>query len=136
MNLRDVRQEVAERLDTIDGLRCFSYPPLKVVPPAAWTAPESITFDATYGRGSDEIALSIVVVVGKASERSAHDELAAYCDGDGASSVKAVLESGTYDAFDLVRVVGAEFDVVTIAGVDYLAALFDLAIAGPGTGGS
>lgn len=133
MNLVDVRREVAERLDTIAGLRCHATMPLKVTPPAAWTAPESITFDATYGRGSDEMGLSVVVVIGRASERSAHDDLAAYCDGSGARSVKAVLESGTYTAFDLVRVVAAEFDVVTIAQVDYLAALFDLAIAGPGS---
>lgn len=133
MNLVDVRREVVERLDTISGLRCHMTMPLKVTPPAAWTAPETITFDATYGRGSDEMELSVVVVIGRASERSAHDDLAAYCDGSGARSVKAVLESGTYTAFDLVRVVSAEFDVVTIAQVDYLAALFDLAIAGPGS---
>jgi hypothetical protein len=133
MNLADVRTQLAARLDTIDGLRCFAYRPPTIVPPAAWPAPESVTFDATYGRGSDEIALSVLVVVGKASERSAHDALEAYCDGTGDRSVKAVVESGTYSAFDAVRVAGAEFDVVTIAGTDYLAALFDIEIAGPGS---
>lgn len=126
--------QLSERLDSIDGLRCFAYPQPKITPPTAYLAyPEGITYDATYGRGSDEMKLPLVLVVGKASERTARDELAAYADGSGARSVKAVLESGTYTAFDTVRVSQAEFDVYTIASVDYLAALFDLEISGPGS---
>jgi hypothetical protein len=55
-----------------------------------------------------------------------------YCAGSGASSIKAVLEAGTYTAFDTVRVARVEFDVLTIGGTDYLAALFDLDIIGDG----
>jgi hypothetical protein len=54
-------------------------------------------------------------------------------DGSGASSVKAVLESGTYTAFEAVRVTGGEFDTVTIGGTDYLAVAFDLDIVGRGS---
>jgi hypothetical protein len=50
----------------------------------------------------------------------------------GASSVKQVLESGTYTAFDELRVTSVEFDVVSIANTDYLAAMFDLDITGSG----
>ena len=126
--------DVANRLDTIANLRCFAFPPDSLTPPAAVVSyPEDITFDETYGRGMDRMTLPVAVVVGKVSDRSARNQLGAYCDGTGAASVKAVLESGTYTAFHHVRVASIEFDTVSIAGTDYIAALFTLDIAGSGT---
>lgn len=133
MDLGAVMQAVSDRLDTISGLRCFAYPTADVSPPAAIVSyPESITYDVTYARGMDRMSLPVVVVVGKVSDRTARDRLGAYCNGSGASSVKAVLESGTYTAFDTIRVESVEFDVVEIAGTSYMAALFTLDIAGSG----
>jgi hypothetical protein len=134
MNLAAVMQAVADRLTTISGLRCFAYPEAQLSPPGAVVLyPESIRFDEAYQRGMDRMRLPVLVVVGKVSDRSARDQLAAYCDGSGAASVKQVLESGTYTAFDVVTVVDVEFDVATLAGTDYLAANFTLDIAGKGT---
>jgi hypothetical protein len=134
MDLADVMDALAARLDTIDGLRVHAHPPGTVTPPAAVVAyPEAVTFDATYGRGMDRMTLPVVVVVGKASDRTARDQLGAYADGSGPKSVKAVVESGTYTAFDTVRVMSVEFDVIAIGGTDYLAAMFDLDISGPGS---
>jgi len=134
MNLAAVMDAVAARLQTVSGLRVFAYPPGSLTPPGAVVSyPETYVFDETYGRGMDRLKLPVVVVVGKVSDRAARDQLGAFCDGSGASSVKAVLESGTYTAFHTVRVESIEFDVVTIAAVDYMAALFDLDIAGSGS---
>jgi hypothetical protein len=134
VDLAAVMQAVSDRLDTIAGLRCFAYPPGSITPPAAVVSyPDTYDFDETYGRGMDRLKLPVVVVVGRPTDRTTRDKLAAYVNGTGASSVKAVLESGTYTAFDVVRVTGVDFDVVTIAATDYLAALFDLDIAGKGT---
>jgi hypothetical protein len=134
MNLADVMDAISNRLDTIAGLRCFAYPPPTLTPPAAVVSyPESVSFDATYARGMDRMKLPVVVVVGRPTDRSTRDNLTVYCDGSGPKSVKAVLESGTYTAFDDVRVEDVEFDVVTIGGVDYMAALFSLDIAGQGS---
>lgn len=133
MNLADVMQALADRLDTIAGLRVHGHPPDKVTPPAAIvTYPDTYTYDETYGRGMDRIELPVVVVVGKVSARSSRDDLARFVDGSGVASVKAVLESGTYTAFDTVRVTQAVFDIVTIAGVDYLAATLTVDITGQG----
>jgi hypothetical protein len=136
MNLGDVMDQVAGRLDTIDGLNVFAFPPDSLSPPAAWIAyPAAYTFDATYGRGMDRITdLGVVVVVGKVSDRSTRDLISQYADGSGSASVKAVLQSGTYNAFDGLRVTEVTFDVVTRGGTDYLAALFTLDIAGKGSG--
>lgn len=134
MNLGDVMDEISTRLDTIAGLRCFAWPNPSVAPPAAVVLyPEEYIFDATYGRGLDRLSLPVVVVVGKVSERSTRDALAAYVNGSGASSVKAVLESGTYTAFDFVRVAAVDFGERTIAGTPYQGAQFTLDIAGSGS---
>lgn len=134
MNLDDVMDAVSNQLDTITGLRCFAYPPDAVAPPAAIVSyPEEIVFDETYGRGMDRMSLPVVVVVGKVSDRATRDTIAAYTSGSGSSSVKAVLEAGTYSAFHTIRVESVEFDVVSIAGTEYLAALFTLDIAGSGS---
>lgn len=133
MNLATVMDEVGDRLATIAGLRVYRYPADNVAPPAAVvTYPEQIDYDGAYARGMDRVTLPVVVLVGKVSDRASRDRVAAYCDGSGARSLKAALEAGTYTACDTVRVTGAEFDVVQMAGVDYLSAAFTLDIAGTG----
>lgn len=133
MDLAVVMDAVGDRLDTIPNLRVHRYPPGSVTPPAAVVAyPDTYTFDQTYGRGMDVMTLPVVLVVGKVTDRSARNQLGAYVNGSGTKSVKQVLESGTYTAFDTVTVTKVEFDVVTIAGTDYLAATFDLDISGAG----
>jgi hypothetical protein len=134
MDLGDVMDAIATRLDTIDGLRCYAWPVPKITPPAAIVMfPTNLDYDATYGRGMDRITLPVLIVAGRVGDRPTRDRLAAYADGSGTRSVKAVLESGTYTAFDSVRVTGAQFDPVDIAGVDYEAAVFTLDIAGQGS---
>lgn len=133
MDLSAVMQEVAERLDTISGLRVFAYPPSSVQPPAAVvTYPDDWTYDETYRRGMDRCTLPVVIAVGKVTDRTTRDRLTVYLDGTGAKSVKQILESGAYESFDSLRVTGAEFDVVAFSGVDYMAATFLIDIAGEG----
>jgi hypothetical protein len=126
--------EVATQLATISGLRVEKQPPSGTVsPPAAVVSfPEDITFDATYGRGSDRMTLPVVVVVGRVVDRSAKAEMGAYANGSGTRSIKQVVEAGTYTAFDTVRVTGVTFDVIDIAGIGYLGGTFSLDIVGSG----
>lgn len=134
MDLAAVMQEIADQIDTIPELRTFGYPADSIQPPAAVVSyPEGITFDSTYARGMDEITLPVIVLVGRVSDRASRDQISAYANGSGAKSIKQVVESGTYTAFDTVRVVNAVFDIVSIASVDHLAATFSLDIAGEGT---
>lgn len=133
MNLADVMDQIGDRLDTITGLRVYRYPADSIQPPAAVvTYPEEYLYDQTQRRGMDRITLPVVVMVGKVSDRASRDRLGPYLDVAGAKSFKAVIESGTYTAFDSVRVTGADFDIVQVAAVEYLAATFSLDIAGEG----
>jgi hypothetical protein len=134
MNLANVMQAISDQLDTIAGLECFPYPPLTIpAPPAAIVNFPKVDYGQTYRRGADGYTLPVAIVVGLSSDaKSAATKLSAYMDSAGASSVKAVVEAGTYTAFDSVTVTSAEVDTVNIGGVDYLRANFELDILGTG----
>lgn len=133
MNINDVMDQVAAQLGTIPGLRAYGYPNVEPRPPTAIVSfPLEYVFDRTYGRGSDTMVLPVIVVVGRADERTAQDLLADYMEGSGARSVKYVVENGVYTAFDAVRVMKCEVDVYTFGGADYLCAEFHLDIGGSG----
>lgn len=134
MDLALVMQALADRMDTITGLRVLGYPPdtAPQVPVAIVSYPQSYTYDETYGRGMDRLELPVVVLVGKVSDRATRDRIAKWVNGSGADSIKAVLESGTYTVFDSCRVTRVEFDTAVVGGVDLLTATLFVDIAGPG----
>lgn len=132
MNLNMIMDEVGARLADISGLRVFDYPPPTVVPPAGIVSyPERIHYDQTYGRGMTTVeGLPVIVIVGKATDRTARDTVASYVADTGALSVKTALEQGRDTlAWDDAQVVESSFDVLTIAGVDYIAAIFSVNFA-------
>lgn len=125
--------ELGDRLDQVDGLRVYRWPPSSVsVPAAVVSYPDLIDFDGAYTRGMDRMTLPVVVLVGKPSDRGARDVIARYCDGSGPASVKQLLDGGGWTAMDSVRVTQVEFTVVTVGTTDYLAATFELDIVGQG----
>jgi hypothetical protein len=136
MNLQAVREEIAARLATIEGLNTFPYRPDKIVPPAAFPdLPERIDYDGSYERGMDAMPLPVNVLVGKMSAQASHEQIAAYVAGEGPRSFKATLDSSPsnpYTSCDDVHVKSVEFAIFTIAGVDYLAASFSVDITGNG----
>lgn len=137
MVIGDIMDEMAARLRLAPSLagRTFAYPPASIKAPAAIVGyPEDYTFDATYGRGMDRMTGEVIVAVGRPHERQSRDLLTKYVNGSGPESVKALLDGGqgAYTSCDSVRVASAVFDVVVIGGVDYLAAVFSVDIAGQG----
>lgn len=134
MDLADVMEEVAGKLQAITGLRVFSCPPDAVAPPAAYVDyPEDITFDGTYGRGMDRMTLPVALVVGRVTDVATRDRLAKYCDGAGAASVKVAVQAGRYVSCDTVRVMTIDFDYVLIEGSPHIEARFNLDITGSGS---
>lgn len=137
MAIAEVMQAIADRLATLGGWNVFSWPPGSLSPPAAVVNyPDEVVFDDTYGRGFDLMWVPLIIVVGKATARTTPIRLGQYVDSAGARSVKQLLEGEDWDhpAFDSLRVERAVFDAVTIGGVEYMAALFDLEISGSGGG--
>lgn len=134
MRLDQVMDEVAKVVQEITGLRVTGWPPQSLSAPAGFVSyPQSVDFDETYGRGSDQFTdLPIVLVAEKVTERSARDRVGGWASGDGSKSVKRAMEAHTWTTCDHVIVTSCEFDVETIAGTPYLAALFKATVVGPG----
>lgn len=136
MNLFAVMAEIATRLERIDGLRVHAHRPDRITPPAAFPdLPEKIDYDGTYGRGMDSVTVPVNVLVGKVSDRKSQEAIAAYVAGSGPRSFKSTLDAKStddYESCDDLRVRAVTFAVFTIAGVDYLAASFDVDVTGSG----
>ncbi|WP_026254872.1 hypothetical protein [Salinispora arenicola] len=136
MDLRAVMTEIGTALDTIDAVRVYVGVPGRIDVPTRGAAavvpyPTRVTYDSTYARGMDRIEQLVLLVVGRPTDRSTLDKLTAYASG-GASGVKAAIEAHAYTSCDVVTVDSVDVDDVTYAGVDYLAAVFNLNIVGQG----
>jgi hypothetical protein len=132
VDLAAVMQEVADRLDTIAGLRVYAHPVDKIEPPTALVSLPVINFDETYGRGTDRWTMPVILAVGKVVDRAARNNLAPFMKGSGTSSIKQVLETFAPVNFDSLRVQSATPDVITWSGIDYLTYAFTLDIIGNG----
>lgn len=133
MNLASVMDDVGSALGTIDGLRVFAFWADRVTPPwAIVELPEKVDYDATMGRGGDRLSLKVMVGVARTDARTGRDAIAVYADGSGASSAKAAIEAHAATAYDSARVQSADFGMVTVAAVEYLAATFTVDIIGRG----
>lgn len=124
--------EVATALGGVTGLRVYPWAQKTITPPGAvLSLPDSIDYHGTYGTGQEMINdLVCVVMLGKASERAALKNLGPYVAGSGAKSVKTVLEAYAYTTCHTLTVTSVEFPEMTLAGVEYLAALFHIDIVG------
>ena len=132
MNVARVMDALAAVLKTV-GLRVFAYPAPNVVPPAGFIGwPDEIDYDVTAGRGGWSAIFPVLIVVGKGDVRSARDAISAYVSSTGPSSVRAALGAGTGVAYDSARVTRAHVEPVSIAAIEYLAALLDVEVTGQG----
>ena len=121
MIIEDVMDDIGNRLDTISGLRVHNYEADEVnVPAGLVSLPGTINYHSTYGSGFCQATIEVTILVSKVDDRVRREQIVPYADTSGARSVKAVLESGTYTAFDSLQVQNGRFLVVTIAGDDYL----------------
>ena len=135
MHLARVMDEIALALGGVTGLKkVYPYPPPTLSPPSAYVSyPARVAFDLTYQRGEDDYEqIPVVLVAGRPTEKRVRDMLAAWSASDGPNSVKALLEGREWTSCDDVRVASAEFDIETIAGIDYLAVIFTANAVGPG----
>ncbi len=134
MNLADVMDEVATVMSGLTRINVHAVPPGSITPPAGIVGyPDSIDFDQTYGRGVDQITdLSIWVVTGKVTDKTARDRVAAWSAGSGPESIKARMQAHTWISCDDLTVTAVTFSTVDIGGQEWLAAEFVATVTGPG----
>jgi hypothetical protein len=121
---------VADRAAVIEGLRVTAFPPPKVDPPLFWLAyPDPWEFDRAYARGLERMTLMGVLVVGGLYGRQVRADVSMFV-GD----LKPALETGEPDeTISDLWVSQVEFEPVSIAGAEHLAALFTMMIVGGGS---
>ena len=111
MSLVAVRDELAKRLATLNGLRVYSVPP-RADEQAALQLPAAIIqpgqplaeYDLTLAGKDVLYNFAVLVLTGSADPEQAWDELAGYLSPAGAGSFKAAVEGGSGGGADWFRV--------------------------------
>ncbi len=88
-----LRTAIATNLGTITGLRTSPEMPDNPNPPIALVRPTTIDYNQAFAKGMTQYGFAVVVIVGRADERTAQRTLDAYCSSTGASSIKNAVES-------------------------------------------
>ena len=130
-SLGELRDGLVENLATIPGLRVTSYTPDNPNPPMAIISPQGIEYHKAFKNGFSTYNFTISVYVGRVSERSAQQNLDAYCAPTGASSIKSAIESNrtlSGRCFDLIVSDMRNYGSVIIGDNTYLTAEFDCAV--------
>jgi hypothetical protein len=127
--LSEIRTGLATNLSRITGLRTAAVMPDNPSPPIAIITPDSINFDDTFQRGMQTYTFTVIVLVGRAAERSAQNALDAFCSSTGTSSIKLAIERDKTLAgkvYDLRVTNLRAYASIAVGEVNYLAAEFSV----------
>lgn len=117
-----IRDGLAAKLATIEGLRVHDVIPDDMMPPAVVIRPAQGSF-VRYRRthsGSTEMTIIVTIVVSAGWSRTAQDALDEYMATSGPMSVLAALDGPVTGVSDYVQVVEAtNWGEVEVAGVTY-----------------
>lgn len=125
--ISELRTGISTNLATIPGLRASSTVPDNPNPPIAIVLPDGITFDDSFQRGMNTYTFTVMVIVGRADERTAQNRLDAYVSGTGNSSIKRAIEIDKTlggKAFDTRVSELRNYGQINISEVIYLVAEF------------
>lgn len=90
--ITEIRSAIRARLQTIPRLKVPERVPETIDADTAVVRYAGTMFDSTLSRGSDDQKYIVQLFTSKASDRG-QDALYEYCDGEGARSVKVVMEA-------------------------------------------
>jgi len=128
MSVSLLRKALATNLATISGLRTAAEIPDNPSPPIATVMLESIDYHQALKDGLTIYNFTVMVIVGRASEREAQRRLDAYCAVDG---VKRAIESDRRlggIAFDLIVTDMSSIGSLQLNDQTYLAADFRVTV--------
>lgn len=92
--ISQVKDGLKARIQTISGLRAFDYQPDQVNPPFAFPTLDTITYHQTgMSSGGVVMNFTVTLIVNRAVERTAQDQLDQYMSWDGAQSLRAAIEA-------------------------------------------
>lgn len=129
--ISEIRSGIATNLATITGLRTSAYVPDDPKPPIAVVMPSGVLFDTSFARGLDTMTFTVLVIVGRVSDRNAQNTLDAYCDPLSATSVKKAIEidrtlAGKIDDLRVTEM--RNYTSITVSENTYLSAEFVVSV--------
>ena len=130
-SITDIRSGLATRLATITGLRTGATIPDNVNPPYAIISPNSVQYHRAFNNALSTYNFTVMVVVGRVSERTSQNSLDAYCSPSGSSSIRVAIEADKTlggVVFDTIVTGMRNYGSISIADNTYLAAEFDIAV--------
>lgn len=126
-----IRQGIATNLGTISGLRTSAELPDNPNPPTAVVALETIDYDGAFQQGVTTFMFTVIVIVGRQSDRIAQRSLNQYASQNGERSIKTAVESDRSlggNAMDC-RVRGmTSVGSLQLNDTEYMAAEFSVAV--------
>lgn len=90
-SVANLRVALASAMGTISGLRTSATIPDAPRPPIAVVMPDRIAYDLNARRGADTYFFTVILIVGRADDRAAQNNIDAFIVGD--NSVKAAIEA-------------------------------------------
>ena len=128
-SISTLRTGIATNLATITGLRTTSTMPDNPNPPIAIVIPRSVSYDEAFRKGMQIYQFNVMVIVGRVDERSAQNNLDAFCSSTGSSSIKLAIESDKTlggSAFDVRVTEMTNYAQITVGEVVYLSGEFQV----------
>ena len=126
-----LRNAIATNLASISGLRTSGDIPDNPSPPIGVVTLNNIDYNQAMKQGLTIYSFTVMVIVGRASEREAQRRLDQYCANTGSSSVKSAIEldrSLGGNAFDCVVQSMTSIGSLQLNDQTYLAADFQVAV--------
>jgi len=90
--LTEIREAMAAALEGVVDGQISAWMLSNPTPPTIFIFPDEIDYDGSFGRGHDEWALTVMAMVGLASDIAAQQKLDEMLAPSGSSSVKDALE--------------------------------------------
>lgn len=135
-SIRNILDEITDKLAALPGMVSYAWDKSKITttPAALVGLPDRTQYRTSYSRKGKKLTVTAIVLVGKANERAAQNNLLPFMENDGPLSVFLTLDSEftDYVTCDDVTVVECEPDVFINAGVHYLGAEFTIDVTATG----
>lgn len=129
--IADLRAGLATAIAALSGVRVYQQIPDAPVAPAAIIELRGIEYDSTFARGADDYTFTVVLISGRADDRTAQLRLEGWMAGHGATSFKATVETdptlgGICGATRVESVSGLQS--VDVNGVPHLTVEFSISL--------
>lgn len=134
--IRSILDEITDKMSALPGVVAYAWDKSKITttPAVLVGLPDRAQYRTSYSRRGKRLTVTVIVLVGKADDRAAQNNLLPFMENAGPMSVFLTLDSEftDYTTCDDVTVVECEPDVFINSGIHYLGAEFTIDVTATG----